>query len=94
MAIQSRLTHIFGEAYDRLPEIWLCIKKNIRRGEWISLQKIYEIIQNNLSLDSEDFQPQSPSSDGPKWKRNVRSVLQYRKKTGEVEWDGRAKYRI
>ena len=27
-------------------------------------------------------------------KRNVRNVLQYRKGTGEIEWDGQAKYRI
>ena len=78
----------------RLPEIWVCLKKNIRRGHWTSVETIYEIVQNNLPLDTEDFQPQSPSSDIPKWKRNVRNVLQYRKKTGEIEWDGRANYRI
>lgn len=78
----------------RLPEIWLCIKKNLKKGQWASIETIYKIIQNNLSLDLEDFQPQSPSSDIPKWKRNVRNVLQYRKKTGEIEWDGNANYRI
>ncbi|MEZ4524982.1 MAG: type II toxin-antitoxin system Phd/YefM family antitoxin [Desulfobacterales bacterium] len=30
--------------------------------------------------------------DIPKWKRTVRNVLQYRKKTGEIEWDGDAHY--
>jgi hypothetical protein len=64
------------------------------KGLWTSLETIYEIVQSNLSLDAEDFQPQSPSSDIPKWKRNVRNVLQYRKKTGEIEWDGSAGYRI
>lgn len=78
----------------RLPEIWACLKKNIRKGHWTNIETIYEIVQNSLSLDKEDFQPQSPSSDIPKWKRNVRNVLQYRKKTGEIEWDGNANYRI
>jgi len=77
-----------------LPEIWLCLNENIIKGAWTNLETIYESVQDNLSLDTEDFQPQSPSSDIPKWKRNVRNVLQYRKKTGEVEWDGRAHYRI
>jgi len=78
----------------RLPEIWVCLKLNMTKGLWTSLETIYEIVQSNLSLDAEDFQPQSPSSDIPKWKRNVRNVLQYRKKTGEIEWDGSAGYRI
>ena len=77
-----------------LPEIWLCINKNLRKGHWTGIETIYKLVQNNLSLDTEDFQPQSPSSDVPKWKRNVRNVLQYRKKTGEIEWDGSAHYRI
>lgn len=78
----------------RLPEIWVCLNENMIKGAWTSLETIYEIVQDNLSLDTEDFQPQSPSSDIPKWKRNVRNVLQYRKKTGDVEWDERGHYRI
>ena len=50
----------------RLPEIWVCLKQNMTKGLWTSLETIYEIVQNNLSLDTEDFQPQSPSSDIPK----------------------------
>lgn len=75
-------------------EIWTCIKENIRKGQWSTLETIYKIIENNLSLDAEDFKPQSPSSNIPKWKRNVRNVLQNRKTTGKIEWDGNSKYRI
>ena len=71
----------------RLPEIWTCLKQNMTKDIWTNLETIYEIVQNNLALDQEDFHPQSPSSDIPKWKRNVRNVLQYRKRTGEIEWD-------
>lgn len=77
-----------------LPEIWVCIKNALRKGHWTNIETIYDLVQNTLSLDTEDFHPQSPSSDIPKWKRNVRNVLQYRKKTGEIEWDGKANYRI
>lgn len=78
----------------RLPEIWMCLRQKMAKGVWTSLETIYDLVQNNLSLDAEDFEPQAPSSDIPKWKRNVRNVLQYRKKTGDIEWDGSAQYRI
>jgi hypothetical protein len=78
----------------RLPEIWECIKKYLPRGQWTSLARIYRIVEDNISLDKEDFEWQSPSSEIPKWKRNVRNVLQYRKKTREIEWDRDARYKI
>ncbi len=69
----------------RLPEIWDIIKHHMPKSEWIPLQDIYELVSRNGRLDDEDFEPQSPTSDLPKWKRNVRNVLQYRKRTGEID---------
>ena len=69
-----------------LPEIWECIKVNLPKGQWVPLERIYSIVEQNIQLDKEDFEWQSPSSNIPKWKRNVRNVLQYRKKKGEIEW--------
>ena len=77
-----------------LPEIWDCIVDNLTKKEWFTLDEIYQLIERNNSLDPEDYEPQSPGSEVPKWKRNVRNVLQYRKKTGEIEWDGSARYRL
>lgn len=77
-----------------LPEIWKIIKDNLPNNVWVTLQDIYRTIENNCILDDEDFEPQPPTSEIPKWKRNVRNVLQYRKNTGEIEWDGGAKYKI
>ncbi len=71
-----------------LPEIWNCIINNLPRGQWVVLDDIYRLIENNIDLDQEDYEWQSPVSDIPKWKRNVRNVLQYRKGTGEIQWDG------
>ena len=77
-----------------LPEIWSCIRNNLPRAQWTHLDDIYDIVERNTSLDSEDLNPQAPGSDIPKWKRNVRNVLQYRKRTREIQWDGGGKYRL
>jgi len=77
-----------------LPQIWEIIKNNMPMNEWLSLQEIYDLVSRYGQLDDDDFEPQSPSSVLPKWKRNVRNVLQYRKRTGEIEWDGDANYRL
>jgi len=76
-----------------LPEIWDCIRNNLSKGRWIALGDIYSLIEKNINLDEEDYEWQSPTSDIPKWKRNVRNVLQYRKGTGEIEWDRHGSYR-
>lgn len=76
------------------PTIWNCIRNMAPKGQWITLDNLYHLIEENLDLDKEDFEWQSPSSDIPKWKRNVRNVLQYRKKSGDIEWDCNGKYRL
>ena len=73
-------------------DIWECILNYLPRGTRISLAEIYKIVEENLNLDEEDFDPQSPSSSIPKWKRNVRNVLQPRKHKGEIKWEGRGEY--
>ena len=77
-----------------LPEIWDILVMKMGT-EWISLQEVYAIVKNHHALDDEDYYPESPNSDRPKWKRNIRNVLQYRRKTGEIEWDDfTRKYRL
>lgn len=75
-------------------EIWDCIQSKLPRGHWVSLEDIYRLIEHNLHLDDEDHEWQSPSSKVPKWKRNVRNVLQHRKKSGDIEWNGRGQYKL
>jgi hypothetical protein len=75
-----------------LPEIWNIIQTHLPRKRWVTLDNVYKLVERHGNLDSEDYEPQSPTSDIPKWKRNVRNVLQYRKGTGEIQWDGDAKY--
>ena len=76
----------------RLPEIWDIILNHMPRDRWVSLEKIYELIEHHTVLDEDDFNPQSPDSDIPKWKRNVRNVLQYRKTSGEIDWNRKGSY--
>jgi len=78
----------------RLPEIWDIVQTRIPRGQWVSLNEIYQTVTQYGNLDDENFEPQSPSSDLPKWKRNVRNVLQYRKRNGQIKWDGEANYQL
>jgi len=75
-----------------LSEIWNIIKTYMPSERWISLNEIYQMVECYGNLDVEDFEPQSPTSDIPKWKRNVRNVLQYRKSTGEIQWNGDTRY--
>ena len=76
------------------PEIWDCLKVQLPARGWIPLADIYGLVAGSLQLDREDQDPESPKSDGPKWKRNVRNVLQYRKRKGYIEWNGQSGYRL
>ena len=67
-------------------EIWNIIKANMPRGRWISLQDIYSLVERFGNLRTDDFEPEFHTSNVPKWKRNVRNVLQ-RKKSKEIRWD-------
>jgi len=78
----------------RHPDLWRSIQCVLRKNKWTSLEDIYGFVERDIRLDDEDFEPQAPTSDIPKWKRNVRNVLQYRKKRGEIEWDGNANYKF
>ena len=77
-----------------LPEIWELMQTYMKPGKWYSIEDIYEIVERYHKLDSEDFELQSPTSSIPKWKRNVRNVLQYRKNKGDLIWDGSANYKL
>jgi len=74
------------------PKIWDILLKKMPRETWVSLEEIYNLVERYGSLDREDFYPQAPGSDIPKWKRNIRNVLQNRKDNGLIRWNGKAQY--
>ena len=86
--------NVGGLSVIHLPEIWDIILKHMPRRRSVSLHEIYKMVEGYGNLDDEDFEPQCPNSDTPKWKRNVRNVLQYRKRTREIEWDRHARYML
>ncbi len=59
-----------------LPEMRDAIERNMLRGKIYLLVDIYDIVEGACKLDREDFEPQAPKSKVPKWKRNVRNVMQ------------------
>ena len=75
-------------------EMWEIIEEKLPRNQWIPLQEIYEHIERNITLKPDDFLQAAPTTDEPKWKRNVRNVLQRRKTMGDIAWDRDGKYMI
>lgn len=80
--------------YLRADEIWSILVRAMRSGRWHELHELYAMVESNATLTTADMEPDAPNSLSPRWQRNVRNVLQRRKTTGDVEWDGRANYRI
>ena len=66
-------------------EIWAVLSGEMKRDEWIALDAIYELISQRIPVRDEPV---------PRWRRNVRNVLQRRKASGEVEWNGHGAYRL
>jgi hypothetical protein len=75
-------------------QFWDMIRRTLRRGHPISLLSIYEAVEMGIALDAEDQLPEAPHSHAPKWKRNVRNVLQRKRGTAEVEWLGNSQYQL
>jgi hypothetical protein len=75
-------------------ELWAAIRGSLHVDRWISLSELYRRVESTISLDPDDHDPDAPGSEGARWKRNVRNVLQRRKALGHVEWDGHGRYRL
>ncbi len=75
-------------------QLWKVIQGVLPRDRWLPLGQLYPRIEARVTLDREDFLPSAPTNDEPKWKRNVRNVLQQQKATGKVLWNGHGSYRL
>jgi len=76
----------------KLSDIWQIINSKLTKDRVVSLQEIYTLIEDNIELQSDDFEPDAPDSTGIKWHRNVRNVLQQRKEQGDIVWFQGAEY--
>lgn len=59
---------------------------HIPKNQWISLDNIYLLMEGHGNLDIDDSKYSAPGNMEPKWKRNVRNVLQADKKVGKIVW--------
>jgi hypothetical protein len=75
-------------------EIWDTLQRYMRRGVWISVKEIYELIESHAELDEADMEPAATGHSDVRWRRNVRNVLQQKKHTKALEWDGKTRYRL
>lgn len=73
---------------------WQVLVDKVPTGEWLTLDQLYAIVERDAPLDDVDRTGVSEGSKSPKWKRTVRNVLQRKKSLGEIEWDGRGKFRF
>ena len=62
------------------------INEHMPKNRWVSLDNIYLLIERYGNLDIEDSNFSAPGNIEPKWKRNVRNVLQTDKKAGKILW--------
>ena len=74
--------------------MWDVIRRHLPKGKWVTLQYIYDLVQSKINLQPDDWQPAAATTKTPRWQRNIRNILQYRKKTGEILWSGDAQYKI
>ena len=81
-------------AITKLQDIWDVLANELPRDDWVDLQSIYRIVENKIQLKEDDFLPSAPTSQEPKWMRNVRNVLQHRKNNGDIAWDKNGSYMI
>jgi hypothetical protein len=74
--------------------IWEILKRELSTKDWSTLADIYTIIKDNTSLDKEDMIPVQENSKDLSWQRNVRNVLQSKKKD-LILWDqDNSKYKL
>ncbi len=74
--------------------MWNLMCRRLPKGEWIGLQDIYNLIEKEIDLVPDDFEPAAATTTTPGWQRNIRNILQYRKGTEEIVWSGDARYMI
>lgn len=72
-------------------DIEVLLLRHMPHRAWLTVPELYELVEAHGHLSSSDWEPDAPNSNGIRWRRNVRNVLQSRKsrvgRGGTFEWD-------
>lgn len=75
--------------------LWTVLITNMPSGQWLDISDLYETVKNNFNgFTKDDLVPVTPYNKEPTWHRNLRNALQRRRKSGEILYDGAAKYQL
>ena len=58
--------------------MWDIIKEKLPRNQVVGLQQIYSLVERHIKLTPDDWLPSAKKTVDPRWKRNIRNILQYR----------------
>jgi len=75
--------------------LWTVLVDNIPLAKWIDINDLYKIVEKNFnSFTDDDLSPVTKGRTDSTWRRNLRNVLQRKKKIGEILYNGNSKYKI
>jgi hypothetical protein len=63
--------------------LWGVLTRHAPKKRWVSTNEIYSIVESHLTLDNDDLRVRD--SQPPKWKLNIRRLLQDMKKAGRIQ---------
>lgn len=66
--------------------MWKVMEEHLPRNKVMSVDDICNVINLHIKLQPDDFDKAAPNSNDLRWRRNVRNILQARKKTSKILW--------
>ncbi len=64
--------------------LWKTIRTNLPLRTWIPIAEIYRAVEKHIALDAEDLDTSLSRTNIPRWRTNVRRVLNGKKEAGGV----------
>jgi hypothetical protein len=73
--------------------MWKVMQDYLPKSEQVEINQIYEVVSNHVTLELDDWEPAAKGSrSDPRWRRNIRNILQHRKLTSDILWLGNGMY--
>lgn len=78
----------------RSGDAWRIVSEHAPRGQWLRLGELYKLVSEHCELDEADRELVAEKGTSTRWHRAVRNALQRQKRSGELEWDAKAGFRL